>query len=358
MKFNILLIIWSCFFCHVANNCCVSSNSDKLARELKNIEKGLPLSYYEGLEDWVERYSDKPLPDFFLLQEPFLDSMLTQHAMPKELKYLPLVLSGMRPDYRHEDRCGVWALPSLVAMRYGLTVDGYHDERYVTEAATKAALNYLYALYQKYNDWWYSILAYANSPNALQHALAYNAAENSLQDIMKHELVPNTKVIGECIACIYVYDMTDRPVKQQNDDFFCVPLHHPIAIDLLAKETGLGVNEIRLLNPVFRSEKMMPLNGYGLRLPKSMERVFESIEQKLYEQTESRQEVVVKPVSANPKPSTPTKPSPKSLKYIVKKGDTLSKIARKHGVTVAKLKQWNGLKSDKIREGQNLIIKK
>ena len=86
------------------------------------------------------------------MQEPFLDSMLTQHAMPKELKYLPLVLSGMRPDYRHEDRCGVWALPSLVAMRYGLTVDGYHDERYVTEAATKAALNYLYALYQKYND--------------------------------------------------------------------------------------------------------------------------------------------------------------------------------------------------------------
>ncbi|MEY3342811.1 MAG: hypothetical protein RL090_495 [Bacteroidota bacterium] len=44
--------------------------------------------------------------------------------------------------------------------------------------------------------------------------------------------------------------------------------------------------------------------------------------------------------------------------YIVKKGDSLYVIARKHGTTVAKIKKLNNLKSDKILPGQKLVIKK
>ena len=66
-----------------------------------------------------------------------------------------------------------------------------------------------------------------------------------------------------------------------------------------------------------------------------------------------QQEIV--PV-AQPKP-TPQPAKPKEIKYTVKKGDTLTKIASKHHVSVANLKKWNKLKSDMIREGQKLIIK-
>ena len=48
----------------------------------------------------------------------------------------------------------------------------------------------------------------------------------------------------------------------------------------------------------------------------------------------------------------------KTQKYTVKKGDTLTKIAHKYHVSVNDLKNWNHLKSDKIRDGQKLIIKK
>ena len=47
----------------------------------------------------------------------------------------------------------------------------------------------------------------------------------------------------------------------------------------------------------------------------------------------------------------------KTVKYRVKKGDTLSKIARKHGTTVDKIKKLNNLKSDMIHIGQQLIVK-
>ena len=61
--------------------------------------------------------------------------------------------------------------------------------------------------------------------------------------------------------------------------------------------------------------------------------------------------------------ATPQKPAPvqqqSTVKYHkIKKGETLSSIARKYHTTVANLKKWNKLKSDLIREGQRIIVAK
>jgi membrane-bound lytic murein transglycosylase D len=40
----------------------------------------------------------------------------------------------------------------------------------------------------------------------------------------------------------------------------------------------------------------------------------------------------------------------------VKKGDSLGKIAEAHGVGISKIREWNGLKNDKIQVGQKLTI--
>jgi membrane-bound lytic murein transglycosylase D len=42
---------------------------------------------------------------------------------------------------------------------------------------------------------------------------------------------------------------------------------------------------------------------------------------------------------------------------VVKKGESLSVIARRNGTTVARIKQLNGLKSDNIRIGQRLRLR-
>ena len=66
------------------------------------------------------------------------------------------------------------------------------------------------------------------------------------------------------------------------------------------------------------------------------------------------------PAKATPAKTTPAKTTsqPQYTTYTVKSGDTLGKIAKKHGTTVAAVKKANGLRSDMIKPGQKLKIPK
>ena len=309
MKFKALFILWSCIFCLAANNCCVSSGSDGLARELKSLEKDIPLPYHDALDKTVKQLSGKSLPMTFTKYEAFVDTALVQRGMPMELRYLPYALSGMRANFSYGDRRGYWALPSLVAMHYGLAVDESRDERWSVEASTLAALDYLNDLHDKYNDWWLSILAFANSPTSLSHALIHHGDEPALWDFYEQDLMPDIKVIPDFIACVYLGSQGQ--------------------LKFSAKDTEPSVDK-----------------------PKKV-----SAPEPVEEPTTK----VVEPTET-PKQTTKLNPTTNSgsqtTKHKVKKGDTLSGIAAKYHVSVANLKKWNNLKSDKIQIGQTLIIKK
>ena len=317
MRFRMLFIIWTCLFCLAAHNCCVSSDSDKLTQGLKKTEKSIPLPYHEGLEKTVLNYTSTPFSNQFLTYSAFIDTALSQRNMPSELRYLPLALSGMRRNYCQGDRCGVWQLPTLTALHYGLIIDGTRDERTDVEASTNAALDCLNELYQKYGDWWHSILAYTNSPVALQHALIRHGETPELWDFKEQNLLPNTDVIPNFIACVYLGD-----------------------------EGQLKFGEIP--NPIIA--KVPDTIGGPDTKTNDTAKVLEPVE---------RPTKIVKDTTNNKKtgPSTSSGIA-KTKKYTVKKGDNLTRIAAKHHVTISDLMKWNNLKNDKIFEGQTLIIKK
>ena len=53
-----------------------------------------------------------------------------------------------------------------------------------------------------------------------------------------------------------------------------------------------------------------------------------------------------KPVEEQPKPiQTPAQKEPEYIEYKIKKGDTLTKIAKAYGTTIAKLKEINNIKN-------------
>lgn len=295
MKFNRLLIIWLYVFCLVANTCCVSSDSERLANGLKKWEKNIPLPYHPELDNTVKRFASQPLP--YSLQDyfPTIDSALLQRNMPWEFKYLPMALSGMRPNCVQGDRCGLWQLPPLTAMHYGLTVDETRDERFDVEASTRAALDYLNELYQQYGDWWYSILAYTNSPIALQHTLTFLKETPELWDFREKELLPNTQIIPDFIACIY--------------------LGHENHLHFVEKSAA-----------------------------------------ELDKADETTAQDATTTINTEDKDMSPSSDS-SIIHYTIKKGDILGKIAVQYHVTVSDLMTWDELDSDFIREGQTIIIK-
>ena len=330
MKFKALIILWSCIFCLAANNCCVSSGSDETAKELKSMEKDIPLPYHDALDKKMKQLADKSLPETFTRYQAFVDTALVQRGMPLELRYLPYALSGLKADYQYGDRCGYWALPSLVGMRYGLQIDERHDERLSVEASTLAALNYLNDLHNKYNDWWYSILAYANSPTSLSHALIHQGSEPELWDFYEQNLMPDTDVIPDFIACVY-------QGKQGKLNF-----------------TAKAVEPVETPN----TKAVEPVETPNAKVVEPVE----TPNTKVVEPVETPNAKAVEPVEtpAQQKKTSDLAPStsPGTKNYKIKKGDTLWGIANKHHVTVDDLMKWNNLKNDKIREGQTLIIKK
>ena len=289
-------LIWFCLFCLAASDGFAASDPDELALALDKLETHIPLPYHDGLETTVVRMAGKPMSNTFLTESAMIDSALLRRGMPLELRYLPLAMSGMRQHYRQGDRRGVWQLPPLVGLRYGLAIDSVSDERLDAEAATNAALDYLNDLHDKYDNWWYSILAYMNSPVALHQALLREEETPQLWEFSERQLVPNTDIIADFIACVYL---------GEQDRLHFVEIAEPLPP--------------KVIQPV---------------------------------KTASKKSVA----SSGKKASRPS--GTRTIKYRIRKGDTLSHIARKYHVTVSKLKQWNHLKSDLIREGKTLTIKK
>lgn len=86
---------------------------------------------------------------------------------------------------RDGDRAGVWGLPTLVALRYGLKVDEQQDERLNDEACRQAAITYLHDLYEEFQDWDLCYYAYLYSPTYVRNLQMRNLSIPQPQPVIK-----------------------------------------------------------------------------------------------------------------------------------------------------------------------------
>lgn len=104
------------------------------------------------------------------------------------------------------------------------------------------------------------------------------------------------------------------------------------------------MSEIAQLNPQYRKEVIPGAigGGWSLVLPQEVVGTFiERMPEALEWEPHRTPEVTFEP---------------EVTVYRVKNGDVLGTIARRHGVSVRELRQWNGLRGDMIRVGQKLYI--
>lgn len=355
MIFRRLTIIIALFCCIAGVRAAAATDSVTISKRLAVIERAVPLPYHRSLTRDIKQFSSKALPADYASFETFIDHELSKRAMPAELKYLPMSLSGMKADYDENGHCGIWAMPVMVALRYGLTVDTFHDERFAMERATCAALDYLSDLHRQYGDWWKSILAFANSPASLQAAaLRHEGSAIRLWDYYSEDLLPDVNIIGDFMACYYVFSSENKMIIHSSESFVSVDFDQPLSLESISEATGVPSSHIKALNPVFRTNPLQPFNGYALCLPEKAAHQFESRLDALYMTTANAIQHAEERLAQKTPEVKKKKTQP--VTYTVRSGDMLGRIASRFNVTIRQLKNWNNLRSDVIRPGQVLIV--
>jgi membrane-bound lytic murein transglycosylase D len=139
-----------------------------------------------------------------------------------------------------------------------------------------------------------------------------------------------------------------------------------VKFDRIAQVCNLTTDELRAINPQYRRD-IVPL-GHTLRLPLASIEPFITNEDSIYGRTAggdiaSLRRSVTEDIEQEPAPATRNRSragrssNSGSRSATVRRGDTLSAIAKRHGTTVAKLRRLNGIRGSNIRAGQKLRVK-
>jgi membrane-bound lytic murein transglycosylase D len=126
-----------------------------------------------------------------------------------------------------------------------------------------------------------------------------------------------------------------------------------ITFDQISELTGIDKEELKILNPSYKLDVIPFVKGktHALRLPVHKMGKFVANEEAIYAHVEEELKSKESPLAEITKQAEQN-----SIRYRVRDGDFLGKIAERYGVGVSQIKQWNGLRSNNLRIGQRLTI--
>ncbi len=274
---------------------------------------------------------------------PYIVEQVEARGMPIDLALLPIVESAFDPfAYSHGRAAGLWQFIPGTARMYGLKQDWWYDGRRDVVASTNAALDYLETLLRKTNgDWLLAVAAYNSGEGRVLKAVRRNRAAGKPTDFWHLKLpretrtyVPKLLAIARVVGRRYQHSF-NLPSIPHAPYFAVVETDGQIDLALAAEMAGTTLDELYRLNPGFNRWATRPEGPHRLAIP--------------YAQRDSFASALV---------NTPADQRVRWTRYKIQNGDVLGTIARRHGTTVAVLKEANQLRDHRIRAGRYLMIPK
>ena len=330
----------------------------------------IELPYNERIKAFILRYvkrSPKQVARMMRMSEyyfPIFEEALGRYNLPYELKYVPIIESALNPMARsHAGAAGLWQFMPATGKLFGLEINSLVDERMDPVKATDAACRFLSSMYGVYRDWNLVIAAYNCGSGNVNKAIRRAGGKRDFWSIYPYLPRETRNYVPIFIAANYAMNYG------QEHGICKAPLEKTMLTDTIltnrrlhlqqvSENLGIEMDELRRLNPQYSRDILPGGNLYALCLPS--EKVGLYIDQEdsiLAYKADSlinnrRAEIdMAKVTSVNGSYRVNG-----VTYYTIKKGDTLSGIAKKFHCTVKQLKQWNGLKSDAIRDGKKLKI--
>ena len=328
---------------------------------LERMNSPLNLPYNNVVRSYIIKYSERyrtqmqkiiGLCSYYF---PIFEETLDRYGLPLELEAMAIIESNLNPRAKSPvGAVGLWQFTFNAGRAYGLQIDSFVDERMDLRASTDAAARYLRDAYNVFGDWALAICAYGGVRKAIARSGGKTAYWDIYPFLPKETRYYVPAMVGALYAIRYHKELGIKPVAchlPAATDTVEVrgKLHLRQVQDLVGTELGL----LRDLNPQYKHD-VIPDDGKTHILLIPAEDALKYIAQGDSIQRH-KAEVYMSPSVMK---SIANNGTGETILYKVKQGDNLGLIAKKYGVSVAKLKQWNSLKSDLIRPGQKIYIYK
>ena len=290
---------------------------------------------------------------------PLFEQQLDNNDIPLEMKYLSIVESALNPKARSRvGATGLWQFMYGTGREMKLNINSYVDERSDPIKSTEAACNYLNRLYRIYEDWDLALAAYNSGPGNVNKAIRRSGGQRNYWDIRRNLPRETAGYVPAFQATMYIFEYAQEhglKTKRAERAYFETDTVHVksiITFDQISELTGIDKEELKVLNPSYKLDVIPFVEGrpHALRLPVHKMGKFVANEEAIY--THVEKELKSKDQLAEIKKQA----EQNSIRYRVRSGDFLGKIAERYGVRVSQLKQWNGLRSNNLSIGQRLTI--
>ncbi|MDR1200686.1 MAG: LysM peptidoglycan-binding domain-containing protein [Tannerellaceae bacterium] len=339
-------------------------------KRLYSLPTKMELAFNPAVKQQIEYYAGRRKSQVsYMLGEgkyyfPIFEEALDREGLPLELKYLPVIESALNPKARSRmGASGLWQFMAATGKMYDLEINSLVDERFDPHKSTDAAVKYLRSLYSKYSDWNLVIAAYNCGPGNVDKAIRRSGGLTDYWSIYPYLPRETRGYVPIFIAATYIMNYyqehgIDPSVGTKPASMDSVVINKNLHFQQISDVLNIPIDDIRRYNPQFKSD-MIPgeYKGYSLNLPMDRLTAFIDKEESIFaykpDQFLNHRKIAgLDVVSGGSSSNT------KTITYRVKKGDTLSKVASRYGVSSAQIKSWNGLSSNKLNTGRRLKIYK
>lgn len=344
-----------------------------IIERLSKLPTVIEMPFNNVVKGAIRHYANRPqlvenLLGLSLYYMPIFEEALERHKIPLELKYLPVIESALIPTaVSRAGAGGLWQFMPPTATGLGLEINSLVDQRRDPYLASDAAARYLKQLHHTYGDWSLAIAAYNCGPGNVNKALR-RAGEGKHDFWEIYPFLPSETrgYVPAFIAANYIMTyhkchnispaLAKRPLITDT-----IHITKRVHFDQISQVMDIPVEEIRALNPQFRTD-LIPgdIKPYSLVLPSLQVYAYIANEDSILNHNATRyaRRGVVEPssgASVGRDARGEYYDEQVTKWHTVRKGETLTKIARKYGITIADIRRHNRVKKS-VKAGQKLKI--